>query len=85
VAVRLLKEGEISAPEFTMLVYADVNLIPAEISSQYKVKMSDGAFDAAVELAQRISPSKGEEGLAETKRCSTLHCRPRQVRHRVPL
>src|ERR1019366_3660450 len=61
VAVRLLKEGEISAPEFSRLVYADVNLIPAEISSQYRVKMSEGALDAVVELAQRISPGKGEE------------------------
>ncbi len=67
VAVRLLKEGEISAPEFAKLVYANVNLIPDEISSQYKVKMSEGALDAAVELAQRISPS----GICQARMCRT--------------
>jgi hypothetical protein len=60
VAVRLLKEGEISAAEFSKLVYADINLVPAEVSSQHNVSLGDGAYDAVLALAQKISPSRGD-------------------------
>lgn len=43
VAVRLLKEGEISSAEFVKLVYEDVNLHPIEIKSEYSVELDDDA------------------------------------------
>jgi len=61
VAVRLLKEGEISAAEFAKLTYADLALHPIEIGSQYNVRFTERALDAVMELAQKISPSRAEE------------------------
>lgn len=61
VAVQLLKEGEISAPEFNKLVFADINLIPGEVSKYYDPTLKEGAFEAAEKLAYAISPAKGEQ------------------------
>ncbi|HEY6328784.1 MAG TPA: hypothetical protein VI756_05565, partial [Blastocatellia bacterium] len=61
VAVRLLKEGEISEAEFMKLVYDDVDLTPVETISQYKVALSDKALDTMLDLAQQIDPSRAKE------------------------
>jgi hypothetical protein len=73
VAVRLLKEGEISAPEFMVLVYPDIELLPAEVGSEYKVTLRDGALQAAQELAQRVGTGKGKEF---TERIDKLQTEP---------
>jgi hypothetical protein len=67
VAVRLLKEGEISAPEFMRLSFTDVNLIPAEISSEYKVTMRKGAISVMAELARKARGGNGGGVLNNTK------------------
>ena len=61
VAVRLLKEGEISEAEFMKLVYDDLELVPIETKSQYDVVLRKKALDAMLELAQRIDPSRAKE------------------------
>ena len=61
VAVRLLKEGEISEAEFMKLVYDDLDLYPIETSSQYKVALSGKALDTMLDLAERIDPSRAKE------------------------
>ena len=46
VAAALLSEGEISAAEFTKLVYEDVELVPIEDAAGYSVDISDDAAGA---------------------------------------
>ena len=61
IAVRLLKEGEISDAEFMKLVYDDLNLYPVETTFEYNVRMSDKAVDAMLSLAQQVDPSRAKE------------------------
>ena len=61
VAVRLLKEGEISEAEFLKLVYDDLELYPIETISQYKVVLNEKALDTMLDLAQRIDPGRAKE------------------------
>ena len=61
VAVRLLKEGEISEAEFLKLVYDDLELNPIETLSQYKVALNEKALDTMLDLAQRIDPARAKE------------------------
>jgi len=54
VAVRLVKEGEISSAEFMKLAYNDVEITPAEVREQYDVsapkKDAAGAYLSAIAL-----------------------------------
>jgi len=55
-AVRLLREGEISAAEFMGLVFEDVKIHPAEDEASYRAAFRNGALDAMMKLAGRIGP-----------------------------
>lgn len=60
VAVRLLKEGEISEAEFMKLVFDDLDLHPIETVSQYKVALNDKSLDAMLDLADRSGAREGD-------------------------
>lgn len=61
VAVRLLKEGEISAAEFMKLVYEDVTLHAIEKESEYDVAFTDGAMDAFFTYLTKINTNRARD------------------------
>jgi len=62
VAVRFLKQGEISAAEFVALVYPDVSLLPTESVSTYSAELPKGLGPTAyLDKIARVDPSWAEE------------------------
>lgn len=55
VAVRLLKEGEISCAEFMKLVYDDITLYPIDKTAQYTVELDDEASKAPMIYLVKIA------------------------------
>lgn len=69
VAVRLLREGEISAAEFMKLVYDDVNIIAIETISEYDKELSPEAVTAPhLYLLLIAQESLGEEHVDDLTR-----------------
>ena len=73
VAVRLVKEGEISSAEFMRLTFDDIELVPAEVRAQYEVQApaSSGvdAYLAAIALHALTPEAQAElDRMAEESR-----------------
>ena len=58
VAVRLLKEGEISAGEFMNLVYEDITLHAVEKESEYDVELAPDAVNALIAYLSKLKSSR---------------------------
>ena len=54
VAVRLLKEGEISGAEFAKLTFPDLRLHPVERLADHNVQLPDAAFQGLNSLAEKL-------------------------------